>query len=161
MHHCVVSDSQLPVVASEFAHHLQSAIASCVEFAARTSEWDEAPDADQLRRVELKAILHLVQARDCARETSRLDPRLTECVDLFLQGTDPLEQAAAMRCNELLLGGRMTVATAIQLAELMLQACSGVVTTRAEGAAPDSPETSPARPRESERASRTRPAMAA
>lgn len=118
--------AEWPLAANELAHHLQCATTACAEFAEQHARSRDPEQADQLRRIELKAILHFVQARQCARETSALDGRLADCVELFLKGTDPLEQAAAIRCDALLLGGRITVVTALQLAQLMLEACRGI-----------------------------------
>lgn len=111
-----------PPSAVKLAGHLQATIDAC---AALTSHSPAALGyfyEDEVRRVELRAITHLLQARECARETASFDRRLQECVDLFIAGTEALERSPAITSQELMLGRRLAVTTAQQFASLMLQA---------------------------------------
>ncbi len=111
--------------ALKLADHLECTIAACAELTAHAPNHTSYGGEDDVRRVELTAITHLLQARDCARETAATDWRLAECVQLFIVGTQALEQSAAIQSHELLLGRRLAVSTAVQFATLMLKAFEG------------------------------------
>lgn len=111
--------------ALKLADHLECTIAACTELVSQAPYHMNHVGEDDARRVELTAITHLLQARDCARETASRDWRLAECVQLFIAGTQALEQSAAIQSHEPLLGRRLAVSTAVQFATLMLKAFDG------------------------------------
>ncbi len=111
-----------PSSAVKLAGHLEATIAACSELTSHSPAALGYFYEDEVRRVELRAIMHLLQARECARETAHFDRRLQECVDLFIAGTEALERSPAIRSEELMLGRRLAVTTAQQFASLMLQA---------------------------------------
>jgi hypothetical protein len=103
--------------------HLATTIAACSEFESLSPAAIGFFYEDEARRVELRAIMHLLQARECARETAAIDRRLKECVDLFVAGTEAIERSPAVPSQELMLGRRLAASTALQFSNLMLQAC--------------------------------------
>jgi hypothetical protein len=111
-----------PPSAVKLAGHLEATIAACLELASHSPASLGYFYEDEVRRLELRAIMHLLQARECARETASYDRRLQECVELFIAGTEALERAPAVTSEELMLGRRLAVTTAQQFASLMLQA---------------------------------------
>jgi hypothetical protein len=125
-----------PVIAHpsavKLAGHLESTIAACSELTAHSPAAMGYFYEEEVRRVELKAIMHLLQARDCARETAMYDRRLEECVQLFITGTEALERSLPTPSQEMMLGRRLPVSTALQFASLMLRACDGAYPHLAE-----------------------------
>ena len=111
-----------PPSAVKLAGHLESTISACSELASHSPAAMGYFYEDEVRRVELRAIMHLLQARACAHETAAYDLRLKECADLFIAGTEALERSPAVSSDELMLGRRLAVSTALQFASLMLQA---------------------------------------
>lgn len=71
-----------PASAVKLAGHLQATIAACAELTSHSPAAMGFFYEDEVRRLELRAIMHLLQARECARETASFDRRLEECVDL-------------------------------------------------------------------------------
>ena len=121
-----------PPSAVKLAGHLQATISACSELSSHSPAAMGYFYEDEVRRVELRAIMHLLQARECARETASYDRRLQECVELFIAGTDALERSPAITSQEMMLGRRLAVTTALQFASLMLQAWKSAYPDAAE-----------------------------
>ncbi len=117
--------------ALKLADHLGASLEACAEF-AQCNPFDLSDEAiGGTRRAELAAISHLLQARECARDAALEDWRLAASVNRFIAGTAALEHAPASQPNELTLGRRLPVTTAVHFATFMLRAYDAAYRTRA------------------------------
>lgn len=126
-HSSLAPHSPSPIIAPpsavKLAGHLKSTIDACRALTSQSPAAIGYFYEDEVRRVELRAITHLLQARECARESAALDYRLQECVQLFIAGTEALERSPAIASDEPMLGRRLAVTAAQQFSDLMLQVC--------------------------------------
>lgn len=128
LHHALAAVDRLDPAITKFADHLDRMLAACADLAQFQPQDQSDETAGHALRVELTAITHLLQARACAREIDSDDDGLCECITLFLAGTQALEHSPASAFpDELMLGRRLAIVTAMQFGRLMLEACDALV----------------------------------
>lgn len=106
------------------AQHLDTALAACDELLTRNA------DEQNLLRLELTAITHILQARQSAMETRLADGDLRRSLAHFVSQTDILEVAGSSqskaspprRSDERLVGGRIALASLTALLASSLDA---------------------------------------
>lgn len=104
------------------AQHLDTALAACDELLTRNA------DAQNLLRLELTAITHVLQARQSAMEMHLADGDLRRSLAYFVNQTDVLEVAGSSQSkskrqsDERLVGGRIALSSLTALLASLLDA---------------------------------------
>lgn len=126
LHRALSAAAQPDRTVFKLADHLHSTLTACADL-DRCLPLDGSEESVGLAlRTELAAITHLLQARTCAGDVMQTDPRLAECAELFIAGTQALEYSSVMPANEYMLGRRLPVSAAIRFATHMLEAVASV-----------------------------------